>query len=57
MAWSRTLLGAHWLSDTIGGALIGAGVVLVLWAFSAHWLEAERLGAARALEARRGTAA
>ena len=51
------LLGAHWLSDTIGGALIGAGVVLVLWAFSAHWLEAERLGAARALEARRGTAA
>lgn len=57
MAWSRTLLGAHWLSDTIGGALIGAGVVLVLWAFSAHWLEAERLGAARTLEARSGAAA
>ncbi len=57
MAWSRTLLGAHWLSDTIGGALIGAGVVLVLWAFTAHWLEAERLGAARALESSRdGTA-
>ncbi|RZU66357.1 undecaprenyl-diphosphatase [Microterricola gilva] len=57
MAWSRTLLGAHWLSDTIGGALIGAGVVLVLWAFSARWLEAERLGAARARESRRGGAA
>ncbi|AMB59434.1 phosphatase PAP2 family protein [Microterricola viridarii] len=42
MAWSRTLLGAHWLSDTVGGALIGAGVVLVLWAFTARWLEAER---------------
>ena len=57
MAWSRTLLGAHWLSDTIGGALIGAGAVLVLWAFTGHWLEAERLGAARALESRRdGTA-
>lgn len=57
MAWSRTLLGAHWLSDTVGGALIGAGVVLVLWAFTAHWLEAERRGAARTLEARRGRAA
>lgn len=57
MAWSRTLLGAHWLSDTVGGALIGAGAVLVLWAFSAHWLEAERLGAERALEARRSSAA
>ncbi|MET0853529.1 MAG: phosphatase PAP2 family protein [Microterricola sp.] len=57
MAWSRALLGAHWLSDTIGGALIGAGVVLVLWAFSASWLEAERLGAARTREARRGAAA
>lgn len=49
MAWSRTLLGAHWLSDTVGGALIGAGAVLVLWAFSARWLEAERLGAERVL--------
>ncbi|SDT29052.1 phosphatase PAP2 family protein [Microterricola viridarii] len=48
MAWSRTLLGAHWLSDTVGGALIGAGVVLLLWAFSARWLEAERLARARA---------
>lgn len=42
MAWSRTLLGAHWLSDTLGGALVGAGVVLVVWAFCARWLEAER---------------
>lgn len=46
MAWSRTLLGAHWLSDTLGGALVGVGVVLVLWAFSARWLEAERRGRA-----------
>jgi undecaprenyl-diphosphatase len=52
MAWSRTLLGAHWLSDTVGGALIGAGAVLVLWAFSARWLDAERLGAERAREPR-----
>lgn len=48
MAWSRTLLGAHWLSDTIGGALVGAGVVLVIWAFCARWLEAERPGRERA---------
>lgn len=48
MAWSRTLLGAHWLSDTLGGALIGAGIVLVVWAFCAHWLEAERHARERA---------
>lgn len=32
MALSRTYLGAHWVSDTVGGLLIGAGVALVLWA-------------------------
>lgn len=32
MMYSRTYLGAHWLSDTIAGALLGAGLTLLLWA-------------------------
>ncbi|MBP2412737.1 undecaprenyl-diphosphatase [Arthrobacter stackebrandtii] len=32
MMYSRTYLGAHWLSDTIAGALLGAGMVLLVWA-------------------------
>lgn len=31
MAWSRTYLEAHWLTDTIGGALLGAAVALLVW--------------------------
>jgi undecaprenyl-diphosphatase len=29
MAWSRTYLQVHWLSDVFGGALLGVGVALV----------------------------
>lgn len=32
MALSRTYLGAHWLSDTVGGAMIGAGIAVIVWA-------------------------
>ncbi|TQO19422.1 undecaprenyl-diphosphatase [Rhodoglobus vestalii] len=41
MVLSRTYLGAHWLSDTIGGALVGVGVAVILWAPFARKLSAE----------------
>jgi undecaprenyl-diphosphatase len=31
MMYCRTYLAAHWLSDTVEGALVGAGVGLLLW--------------------------
>jgi len=42
MMLSRTYLGAHWISDTIGGMLVGAGVAIVVWAPFAAWLYREK---------------
>ncbi|MFT4214133.1 MAG: phosphatase PAP2 family protein [Microbacterium sp.] len=42
MALSRTLVHAHWLTDTIGGALAGCGAALVLAAAFAVVLSRER---------------
>lgn len=42
MALSRTYLGAHWVSDTIGGALVGAGIAVIVWAPLAYRLNKER---------------
>ncbi|MCM2424716.1 phosphatase PAP2 family protein [Streptomyces sp. RKAG337] len=42
MMWSRTWLHAHWLSDTVAGALAGAGTSLLLWWAFAPLLARER---------------
>ncbi|WP_288024595.1 phosphatase PAP2 family protein [Arthrobacter sp.] len=34
MMYSRMYLGAHWLSDTVAGALLALGVTLLLWALA-----------------------
>ena len=42
MMLSRTYLGAHWISDTIGGMLVGVGVAVIIWAPFAFRLYRER---------------
>ena len=42
MALSRTYLGAHWVSDTIGGLLIGAALAIIVWAPFAQRVLLER---------------
>lgn len=43
MLLSRNYLGAHWLTDTVGGLVLGAAVALIVWAPFAHKLHRETL--------------
>lgn len=47
MALSRTYLGVHWLTDTVGGLLLGAGVAVIVWAPFAVRLAREWSGPVR----------
>lgn len=42
MALSRTVLSVHWASDTLGGALVGVGAVLLLAAWLLPWILRDR---------------
>lgn len=44
MALSRTYLNVHWLTDDIGGLLLGAGLALVVWGALASRIRAEARG-------------
>lgn len=53
MALSRTILSVHWLTDTAGGALVGAGVALIAAALAGTAVARDREAVAGRKEAAR----
>ncbi|MCE4027756.1 MULTISPECIES: phosphatase PAP2 family protein [unclassified Microbacterium] len=43
MGFSRTVLSVHWFSDTVGGALIGAGAAFLVAAVLWRWVRLPRV--------------
>lgn len=37
MAWSRTYLQVHWLTDAASGAILGVGIALIVFAAATSW--------------------
>jgi undecaprenyl-diphosphatase len=42
MAWSRTYLQVHWLSDVVGGSFLGVGLALLVFPITQWWGERRR---------------